>query len=56
MIRVPKILKKIKDPVSCLTHMAGAIASIVGMIFLILLAVREGTPWHIVGFSILELA
>ena len=49
---MPKILKKIKDPVSCLTHMAGAIASIVGMIFLILLAVREGTPWHIVGFSI----
>lgn len=49
---MPKILKKIKDPVSCLTHMAGAIASIVGMIVLILLAVREGTPWHIVGFSI----
>ena len=49
---MPKILKKIKDPVSCLTHLAGAIASIVGMIFLILLAVREGTPWHIVGFSI----
>ena len=46
------IVKKIKDPVSCLTHLAGAIASIIGLVFLIFYATKEGTPWHIVGFSI----
>ncbi len=52
MILMANIVKKIKDPVSCLTHLAGAIASVVGLVFLILYAAKEGTPWHIVGFSI----
>jgi len=47
-----KYIKNIKDPVSCLTHMAGAIASIVGLVFLLTKAISLGTPTHIVGFSI----
>lgn len=46
------LIKKIKDPVSCLTHMAGAILSIVGLVFLVVMAAKTKTPWHIVGFSI----
>ncbi len=52
MIVLINIIKKIKDPVSCLTHMAGAIASVVGLVFLILKAVETGQPSAIVGFSI----
>lgn len=35
-----------------ITHLAGAIASFVGLIVLIYLAVTKGDPWKIVSFSI----
>ena len=43
---------KIKDPVSGFLHLAGAVLSAVGLYFLILYAVVNGTIWHIVSFSI----
>lgn len=46
-------MKKIKDPVSGLTHLVGAIASIVGLIFLILFAVKYGEgAYDVVSFTI----
>ncbi len=41
-----------RDPVSGLTHLLGAILSVVGLIFLIMVSVRQGNIWHIVSFSI----
>lgn len=46
------LIKKIKDPVSCLTHLVGAILSIIGLVALVIAAVKTRTPWHTVGFSI----
>lgn len=46
------LILKIKDPVSCLTHMAGALLSLIGLVLLLVMAVRTKTPWHIVGFAI----
>lgn len=47
-----KLILKIKDPVSCLTHMIGAVLSVIGLIGLLSIAIHKGTLWHIVGFSI----
>lgn len=52
MIVLINIIKKIKDPVSCLTHMAGAIASIIGLVFLLQDALKTGQTSAVVGFSI----
>ncbi len=44
---------KIKDPVSGFTHLAGAIASIVGLVFLIIWAAKYGEgAWDVVSFTI----
>lgn len=45
---------KLKDPVSGLTHLVGAIASIVGLVFLIIQAVSHSVEigWDVVSFSI----
>lgn len=46
-------MKKVKDPVSGLTHLAGAVLSIVGLVFLIISATTKGEgAWDIVSFSI----
>lgn len=47
-------MKKIKDPVSGFTHLAGAIASIVGLVFLIIMAALYSNEkaWDIVSFTI----
>ena len=45
------MLKRIKDPVSCLTHLAGAIASIFVTVYLVGKAIPFG-PWHTVSFSL----
>lgn len=42
----------IKDPGSALTHFIGIILSIFGTILLIYFAITQGSPWHIVSFSI----
>ena len=43
-------MKKIKDPISGFSHLAGAIASIVGLVFLIIYAPERGgtSGWAIV--------
>ena len=46
-------MKHIKDPVSGFTHLAWAVLSVVGLVFLILTAVFNGEgAWDIVSFSI----
>lgn len=44
--------KKIKDPVSGFTHLAGAILSIAGLVVLVCFAAIRATAWHVVSFSI----
>ncbi|SHJ00380.1 hemolysin III [Geosporobacter subterraneus DSM 17957] len=43
---------KLREPVSGLTHLAGAILSIIALILLVYYAVVYATVWHIVAFSI----
>lgn len=47
-------MKKIKDPVSGFTHLAWALLSIVGLVFLIIRAVKNSNevPWDVVSFTI----
>lgn len=47
-------MKKIKDPVSGFTHLIGAVASIVGLVFLIIMAAfySNEKAWDIVSFTI----
>lgn len=46
-------MKKIKDPVSGFTHLAAAIASVVGLVFLVIQATKWGEgAWDVVSFSI----
>jgi len=50
-------MKKIKDPVSGISHLIGAILSIVGLVLLIVFAVRFGEgAWDIVTFTIFGVA
>ena len=46
------MFKKLREPVSALTHFVGIILSIVGLVVLILESVSPPKPWHIVAFSI----
>lgn len=46
------MFNKIKDPVSCLTHMAWAILAIPVTIVLVVLASLYATPTHVVSFAI----
>lgn len=41
-----------REPISGLTHLIGAILSAVGLVQLIYLAVKYGSVWHVVSFSI----
>lgn len=43
---------KLREPVSGLTHLAGAILSLIGLVVMIYYAISVGTIWHIVSFSI----
>jgi len=43
---------KIKEPVSSLSHLFGAILSVLGLVILLYNAAKFGTVWHIVSFSI----
>lgn len=44
--------KKLRDPVSGFTHLAGAIMSIIGTVVLVIYGTRQGTAIHITAFSI----
>lgn len=43
---------KMREPVSALTHLAGAVFSIVALVLLVYYAAVAGTVWHVVSFSI----
>lgn len=46
-------MKKVKDPLSGFSHLLGAIASIVGLVFLIIWAAKYGEgAWDVVSFTI----
>ncbi len=47
-----KMIEKLRDPVSGLTHFIGAILAIVGLILLIYKSVDPVRPWHLVTFSV----
>lgn len=42
----------LNEPLSSLTHLIGALLSIIALVILIITAVDKGTVWHVVGFSI----
>lgn len=46
------MIKKMREPVSGITHLIGAILSIIGLVLMIIYAINDGTVWHIVSFSI----
>lgn len=43
---------RMREPVSGLTHLIGAVLSAIGLVLMIYYAVSKGTVWHIVSFSI----
>ncbi|MFO7749669.1 MAG: hemolysin III family protein [Desulfobacteraceae bacterium] len=42
----------LREPMNALTHMAGAAASIAGLVLLVAAAVLKAGAWHVVSFSI----
>lgn len=47
-----RFYKKLRDPVSGLTHAAGLFLSVAGLVLLVTYAALDEKPWHIVSFSI----
>lgn len=47
-----RFYRKLRDPVSGLTHAAGLFLSIAGLVLLVTYAALDEKPWHIVSFSI----
>ncbi len=45
-------MSKLKDPVSAITHLVGAVASIVALVFLIIIAATQGDAYNVVSFTI----
>ena len=43
---------KLRDPAAGLLHLAGALISVVGLVFLVKYAVLNKTIWHIVSFTV----
>lgn len=43
---------KLRDPASGLTHLAGVLLSVVGLILLLREALLHGTVWHVVAFTV----
>ena len=41
-----------RDHFSAISHLVGAMLSVAGLVLLMVLAARDGTVWHIIGFSI----
>ena len=46
------MFKRMKDPVSSMTHLLGAIISIPLTVLLVVQSAKHATPWHVVSFSI----
>lgn len=51
-----EVLGKIKDPVSCLTHLAGALLSVVAMVLMVYEAAALQKPVHAISFAIFGLS
>jgi hemolysin III len=47
-----RFFKKLREPVSGLTHFTGFLFSIVALVLLVTYAAMQGTPWHIIAFAI----
>lgn len=47
-----RLQRGLREPVSGLTHLAGAVLSAVGLVILVLQAARRGTVWHVTSFAI----
>lgn len=45
-------LMRVRDYFSAISHLVGAVFSLIGIIMLLVLATRKGEVWQIVGFSI----
>ncbi len=45
-------LKKLRDPISGITHLVGFLLSITALVILVVYAATSGTSWHIVAFAI----
>ena len=46
-------MKKIKDPVSGISHLIGAVLSVIGLVFLIVYSAKYGEgAWDVVSFTI----
>ncbi|OGQ58062.1 MAG: hemolysin [Deltaproteobacteria bacterium RIFCSPLOWO2_02_FULL_50_16] len=43
---------KLREPVNGLTHLAGVLLAIIGLVVLVVSATRYGNAWHVVSFSI----
>lgn len=50
------MLQKLREPVSGLTHLIGAVLSVIGMVILVVSAVNKGTAAYIVSVSIFGLS
>ncbi len=46
------MLKKLRDPISGLTHFTGCILAVIGLVLLILRVIEPVRPWHIASFSV----
>lgn len=46
------VWRRLRDPVSGLTHLAAALLSVVALVLLVYYAVRVGTAWHVAAFAV----
>jgi len=46
------LFSKLRDPVSGLTHLAGAALAVVGLVLLVVEAASQAKPWHLAAFSV----
>jgi hemolysin III len=50
------VTKRLKDPVSAISHMIGAVLSVIGTAYLVYKSVAKGSTRHVVAFSIYGLS
>ena len=48
----PHLESRLREPISGLTHLVGAVLSTVGLVVLVAAAVRRGTVWHVTSYAI----
>lgn len=45
-------VKNFREPVNAISHMAGALASVIGMTMMVVVAAIRGDAWHVISFAI----